>query len=450
MIFDRDEDIRVTTKRHPSRIELKAAIDNNGHVSGLKADIILEGGAYAGLSAVVLQRAMFAATGVYNIPNVEVQGRAVATNNVPFGAYRGFGSPQALFAIEMHMQHIALELGVDPVSFKRKHFIKQGDLTVTSGRLHHPVVLEKIWAKLHSMQKIEKQTTETGKINGTGTSFFLHGCGFTGSGEQDVIKAVVRLKRSVDGRVAILIANVEMGQGPQTTLPKVVAHTLGISIDLIDFPNPDTDIVPDSGPTVASRTAMIVGGLLKKAAEKMKDRWQEAGEIITEAKYKQPEDLVWNQTTLQGDAYPDYAWGAVSVDVEIDQLTYEVTVKDIRAVFDVGKALDEKIVTGQVDGGIAQGVGWALMEKMEFSKGRILQDTITDYIIPSAKDLPEVQSALVDNPYPEGPFGAKGAGELTFVGVAPAVAAAVENATGKATYIIPVIPEVLMEDMDEK
>lgn len=447
LIFDRDEDILVTTKRHPSRVRIKAAVNNDNKVIGINADIVLDGGARAGLSAVVLQRAMFAAANVYNIPNATIRGRVAATNNVPFGAYRGFGAPQAIFAIEMHMRHIARALGENPQRFKQRHFVKQGDSTITSGTLHNPVKFDQINEALSKLTKtVEDSSRENkSKLSGRGISYFLHGCGFTGSGEQDIIKAKVRLKRGTDKRVTILIANVEMGQGPQTTLPKVVAETLGISPEMVDYPNPDTDIVPDSGPTVASRTAMVVGGLLRKAALKMKERWNEAGEIETEAVYKQPRHLKWDQEKFIGDAYPDYAWGAVAIGVEVDPLTFEINVTDINTVFDVGHALDKMIVDGQIDGGIAQGIGWASIEKMEFQKGVIRQRNITDYIIPSSKELPAIGKALIDNPYPEGPYGAKGAGELTFIGAAPAFAAAVENAIGKEINKIPITPEYLME-----
>ena len=453
LIFNREEDISFTTKRHPSRITIKMAVDKNNNVSALKADIELDGGAYAGLSAVVLQRAMFAAAGVYRIPNIHLSGRVVATNNVPSGAFRGFGAPQALFAVELHMEHLAKHLGVDVKSFKEAHFVAQGDNTVTAGTFRYPVPLQPIMERLQSM--VESDTIENGKKGskrktGFGTAYFLHGCGFTGSGERDIIRGTVKLVRYPDDRVELLLASMEIGQGAQTTLRKIVSHTLEIPLTQIIYENPNTARVPDSGPTVASRTAMVVGGLVKAAADELKERWSETGTIEAVSHYRQPPEIEWDQENLQGDAYPDYSWGGVTVEVAVDTTTYEIEVTGIWSVFDVGHALDERIIGGQVDGGIAQGLGWASIEVMDTKKGSIRQKNMTDYIIPSALEYPRIKHQLIDNPYPWGPYGAKGAGELTFVGAAPAFAAAVENALQIKVNKIPVTPEHLFEVLENE
>jgi CO/xanthine dehydrogenase Mo-binding subunit len=449
LILERAEDISVTTKRHPSRIKLKTAVDVSGRITALQADIVLDGGAYAGLSAVVLQRAMFAAAGVYRIPNTLINGIAYATNHVPSGAYRGFGAPQAIFAIEMHMQRLARLLGEDPVAYKKRHFVVKNDETVTSGVFHHKVPLPEIAERLDELFIHNPvRHRDDGRKRGIGYSFFLHGCGFTGSGERDIIKARLKLTRGEDGVVTILAASVDMGQGAATTLRKIAAETLEIPLEKVVYNHPDTAVVPDSGPTVASRTAMIVGGLVKRAAEKLKEKWNEKGNIEAEVRYRQPEGIEWDQQKLLGDAYPDYSWGGIAVEVAVDKDTLETEVLGVWSVFDVGEVLDENILVGQVHGGIAQGIGWASLEVMRSNNGKLSQGNMTDYVIPASLDLPAMVNDFINIPYPEGPFGAKGAGELTFVGAAPAYLAAVENALNISLNDIPAAPEYLFEEIN--
>ena len=451
LIYDRAEDVEFTTKRHPSHIRIKAAIKNE-KVIGIEVDIVLNAGAYAGLSSVVLQRAMFAATGAYSIPNVRVMGKAVATNIVPMGAFRGFGAPQSIFAIETFMNHVAKKLEKDPVKFKLSHRYKKGDTTATGGLLRNEVKLPEIVERVLTMSDYysKKKIKKSGdKLYGIGFSMFLHGCGFTGNGEQ-ILKSVARLKKRKDNKVEILISNVEMGQGPQTTLRKVVAEVLDIPYEDVIYDNPDTDKVPDTGPTVASRTAMIVGGLLYRAARELKEKWADGEEIIVEKKYRHPEYIKWNQEKFKGDAYPEYSWGANVIEVEVDPITYEIDVKKAYAVFDLGTPLDRRIIEGQIHGGMLQGIGYATLEVMELKDGRFMQRTITDYIIPTALDAPLFETDLVSQPYEYGPFGAKCAGELTFVGAAPAVCAAVEDALGVDLHEIPIRPEKLLTIMEKK
>jgi CO/xanthine dehydrogenase Mo-binding subunit len=453
LVFDRAEDIVCTTKRHPSRIRMRTAVDNQGAIAAMDIDIALDGGAYIGLSPVVLQRAMFAATGVYRIPRVRVKGRVFATNNVPTGAFRGFGGPQAFFAIEMHMHSLAGKLKKDPLEFKRSYLLKRGDHTVTDGRMKEDVPLPRMLSRLCELSGYEKKSRafkKEGGGRGIGVSLFFHGCAFTGSGEKDKIKAKVLLKKESDGSVSILVSNVEMGQGAQTTLRKIVAQKLGCGIGRIRYDNPDTDRVPDSGPTVASRTVMIVGGLLARAAERLKERMNEKGEIEVEERYVQPPHIEWDQETFTGDAYPVYSWGANAVEVEVDPVTFEVRVTGIWGTYDVGTPIDERIVGGQIEGGISQGLGYATIEVLQQEKGRLLQENLTDYIIPSSKEFPDPVYELFSSPYEHGPFGAKCAGELPFVGVAPALAAAVQHAVGRPVRRLPVSPEYLFEaEQDE-
>lgn len=448
IVLDRREDIRVTTKRHPARIRLKTAVDANNRLLALEAEITLDGGAYAGLSEVVLQRGMFALPGVYAIPNVEVRARVLATNTVPTGAFRGFGSPQSFFALETHLDWLARRLGEEPLDFKQRHLLVRGDTTLTGGTLRQEVNLPELIEAACRLSGYREKASgaglqSDGAYHGIGMSIFFHGCAFTGSGEKDKIKARVGLRKLADGRVEILVANTEMGQGPQTTLRKIVAAALDTDIRRIIYNDPDTARVPDSGPTVASRTVMIVGGLLEQAARELKARWQEQPELEVFKQYRQPPDVSWDQASFSGDAYPTYAWGVEVAEVKVDPVTFDISVTGAWGAFDVGRAIDTQIVRGQVEGGMAQGLGYATLEVMEQEQGALRQDTLTDYIIATSKDVPNFAHELVNTPYEHGPFGAKGAGELPFVGAAPAVAAAVQSALRLPVTRIPIRPETL-------
>ncbi len=448
MIFEREEDMLVTTKRHPSTITLEAKIDENNKIIGIKANVGLDAGAYIGLSAVVLSRAMLAVTDAYTIANLDVSGDVFITNTVPTGAFRGFGSPQMIFAIEMFMNHLAKDLGVDPYTFRLNHLVKQGDLTSTSGIFRDPILMKDMITKAAEISDYHHKTQEYAKPNvykGIGMSWFLHGCGFTGDGESTHIKSRVRLVKDEKDIVYLYIVAVDMGQGARTALKRVVAMTLDVPNEQVVFDYPDTDEAPDSGPTVASRTMMIVGYLLTKAAQKLKANWKKGQHQEVIEQYQQPDYINWDENKLQGDAYPAYSWGVNVVEVEISPITYEVQLKGIWSVYDVGKAIDERMVIGQADGGITQGIAYGYLENMRHEKGKLRQKNLTDYIIPTSMDMPPMETILMDNPFLYGPYGAKGVGELTFVGGAPAVALAIENAIKRKVNRIPATPEYIME-----
>lgn len=445
--FDRIEDISFTPKRHPSETRFRTALDGEGNIIGMDIDLKINAGAYESCSLVVLQRAIFSVNSVYDIPNVKIRGRAFATNNVPSDAYRGFGAPQGVFAMEMHMSHLARELGEKELDFKGRYFIKKGGLTVTNGEIHEEVKLPEMMERIDEMSGYRKKLAKytPGKWRGVGLAFYNHGSGFTGSGEQEIIKGVVRMRKRADGLVDLLVSNVEMGQGLQTTFRKIAAMVLELPVDKVVYNDPNTDLVPDSGPTCASRSIAIVGYLVQEAAKKLKDRWGEGEAVEVSHQYARPEGLEWDGESLQGDAYPSYGWGINVIEVEVDPLTYEVTTTGIWAVHDVGVAIDERIVEGQVDGGIIQALGYGSLEKLETKDGRFMQRTMADYTIPTTMDFPKIRSALVDNPYEYGPYGAKGAGELVFDGAAAAFADAVQMAVDRNILRIPVTPEYIME-----
>ena len=445
LVLDRAEDLRATCKRHPSRVRFRTAVDDAGGILAMQIDIVLDAGAYETCSPVVLQRAIFTSTGVYDIPNVRAHGRAVATDMVPSDAFRGFGAPQALFAVEMHMDHLARRAGVDPVDFRRRYFLRQGGTTITNGRIHEEVPLAHMLDRVVAASGYRAKSVSRGIGRGIGISFAAHGCAFTGSGERDLIKARVGLRKRSDDRIEILSAGVDMGQGLSTVFRKVVAGALGIPLASVLAARPDTAAVPDSGPTIASRSTMVVGHLLELAARKLKGSWRdgEPGEAWQD--YEHPVHLAWDAERLQGDAYPAWGWGVNAVEVAVDSATREVTVVGAWAVYDVGAPVDRLALEGQAHGGMTQALGWAGLEKLEPRGGEYRQASLADYAIPTSLDAPPIEVDFIENPYPLGPSGAKGAGELVFDGAAPAFVMAVQQAVGEEFHDLPLTPERIME-----
>ena len=444
MIFDREEDTQFSVKRHPSKCIYKSAI-KDGMVIGMQGHVYYNCGAYLSSSYVVLQRGIFHGNGVYTIPNTYLKGEGIGTNTFPTCAFRGFGAPQTLFAVETHMDHIARHLGVDPLEFKQKHMCKKGDETTTNGHIIEdvklPEMLDVVTKESDYWRKSKEYKLGSGK--GIGISLYNHGGAFTGNGEQAIIKAHARLVKEGE-KVTILVGSTEMGQGFKTSLRKICAATLGISMDQVDYPDPDTSKVVDSGPTAASRSTMIVGRLVERAALQMKERWNE-GDFAVEVEYEHPDGYPWDQSTFRGDAYLGYGWGVACVEVEVDKLTNEVKTVGIWTSHEIGKAIDELIVHGQINGGVIQSLGYGSMEKLENRKGFFRQKSMSDYVIPTSMDFPKQFYHIQENPYPWGPSGAKGMGELVFNGASAAFVDAVERALNTRFNSIPIPPEDIEE-----
>lgn len=436
-IFGRREDLEFTSKRHPSLCVYKVAV-KDGKVTGMDIDVKFNSGAYTTLSPVVLQRGIICASGVYSFDNLHVHGRALKTNTTPSGAYRGFGAPQTFFAVEMMMNHIARDLGIDSLQFKEANLARQGDPTSTSGKYHFPIPLPEMINEVDRAydfrrKHLEYEKPQTGRYRkGIGMALWFHGAGFTGSGERDHIKAVCKLHKYPDGTVEVLASNGEIGQGLRTTFPKIVAHELNLPLEKVYYNHPDTARVPDSGPTVASRSLMVVGELLRRAAIKLRTQWKEGEDQIVEEHFREPDFMIpFYLDKFQGDAYPTYAWGVGAIEVELDTCTGISKILGAYGSFDVGTPIDYNIVIGQMEGGYLQGIGYASIEKMDYdSKGRIRNNSFSDYLIPTTKDVPNLKCMLHVEQYPDGPYGAKGAGELPLVGVPGAYVEAVEQAIG--------------------
>jgi CO/xanthine dehydrogenase Mo-binding subunit len=452
LIYDRVEDMLATTKRHPSLVRHRTGLTRDGRIVAMDIDVLLDAGAYCTLSPVVLSRGVLHSTGPYRAPHVRIRGRAMRTNTPPNGAFRGFGAPQTQFAVEVHMDRIAHALDVDPVRLRAINALRPGDTTATGQILKEdasalPVLREAVRRTAFT----RKRRRWRGTNRGIGLSLFFHGSGFTGSGEVKLASQVA-LELTARG-VRILVGSTEIGQGTRTMHAQIVADTLGVPFDAVEVSEADTARVPDSGPTVASRTCMVVGRLLQRAAEQMRkqldglspaDYFRQRGSFVVTTQYERPSGLEWDDDRYLGDAYGSYGWGCNVVELEIDPATWEVRPKKVTAVVEIGKAIHPVMAAGQVEGGTAQGLGYALLEEVVTREGRMLNAQLTNYIIPTPPDTPEIDTIILERPYTHGPFGAKGVGEMPIDGPAPAVVNALRHA-GFDVRSIPATPEKLMQ-----
>ncbi len=451
MIYDRVEDLLATTKRHPSIVRHRTGVTRDGRITAMDVDVVMDGGAYATLSAVVLSRGVIHSAGPYRCDHVRIRGRAMMTHTPPNGAFRGFGAPQTQFAVEAHIDRIAAELGIDPVRLRELNALRPGDTTATGQKLGRdasalPVLRDAVRRSRFKQKRQKWQGTN----RGIGLSLFFHGSGFTGGGE---VKLASKASLALTARGArILVASTEIGQGTRTMHAQIVADALGVPYDAIDVHEADTAFVPDSGPTVASRTCMIVGRLLERCARDMRKRlgrltpaqyFRKHGSFTVTSEYEPPPGLAWSDDTYAGDAYGSYAWGCNVVELEVDPVTFEVTPINVTAVAEIGKAIHPMMAIGQIEGGTAQGIGYALTEEVVMKDGRMANAQLTNYIIPTPMDAAPMDIGILERPYRHGPFGAKGVGEMPIDGPAPAVVNALRHC-GFDIRSIPATPERLM------
>ena len=491
LCYDRAEDLIATTKRHPSRTRHRTAVSRDGKLLAGTIDLALDGGAYATLSAVVLSRSSIHAPGPYHWPHLTVRAKAMATNVAPHGAFRGFGAPQSLFALERHMDKIAHTIGLTPEEFRRRNFLSTGMHTATGQHLSEPVDMDHLLTRALKESNYHVKRAEFDRTNptstikrGIGFAAFMHGSGFTGSGERR-LNSLVKIELTPDACPRILVSSTEFGQGTNTILSQVCAQTLRIPYEEVLVAQPDTKIVPDSGPTVASRTAMIVGKLVERASESVLTTLApyltftavpadfdysfacevpanytpaqfkaaaliylaQHGSLVAEARYEAPGNIFWDDDKYKGDAYPTYAWAVYVAEVTVDTLTYIAEVKDFHALQEVGKVIHPILAKGQIEGGVAQGIGYALYEKCVYVDGLMRNNQMTNYIMPTSADLPPIHVYFEETPSIHGPGGAKGIGELPIDGPAPAILNAIEHATGISFTEIPLLPEDIFERM---
>ena len=451
MIYDRVEDMLATTKRHPAVIRHRTGVRNDGTIVAMDVDVLMDGGAYVTLSPVVLSRGVLHATGPYRCDAVRIHGRVTMTNTPPNGAFRGFGAPQTQFAAEVHMERIAEALGMDPVRLRETNLFRPGDTTATGQVLGEDCSAAEVLRAAVERTDFDRRRRElAGTSSGIGLSLFFHGSGFTGGGE---VRLASRASLELTATGArILVGSTEIGQGTRTIHAQIVADALEIPYDRVEVSDADTDRVPDSGPTVASRTCMVVGKILENCALEMKRRLGDLsparylelhGPLVVTREYEKPAELEWSDETYRGDAYGAYGWGCNVAEVERDPDTWAIRPVRLTAVCEIGKAIHPVLAAGQVEGGTAQGIGYALLEEVVVRDGSMANAQMTNYVVPTTLDTPPIDVLLLENPYAHGPHGAKGIGEMPIDGPAPAIVNAIRH-LGIDVREIPATPERIL------
>ncbi len=483
MVYDRHEDLAATTKRHPAVIRHRTGLAADGTLLAQDVEVVMDGGAYCTLTPVVLSRGALHAGGPYRCPNVRIRARATRTNTPPNGAFRGFGAPQTEFAMETQLNRIAERLGLSPAEIRRRNAYEPGDTTPTGQVLRDSVAAQEVLRLAVEAGDYERLRTASARAaavrrgsgevpggpfrsgaartaSGIGLALAWHGAAFTGSGEVH-IGSVASVELTADGRVRVLVAATEMGQGTSTIFPLMVSGELGLPADAVEVAPVDTAIVPDSGPTVASRTTMVVGGLCIDAARRLRaevegrhegrpfaevyrDDAASHGATRIDQRFEPYPGVEFDDATYRGDAYPAFGWAACVASVEVDLDTGEVAVRDVVAVDDVGRVIHPILCEGQVEGGTLQAVGYATIEEIKLADGRYLNDRLATYLIPTALDAPRITTILVEAPFSGVPHGAKGVGELPMDVGAPAVVAAIHDAVGAWITELPATPERIL------
>ncbi|HEX7950699.1 MAG TPA: xanthine dehydrogenase family protein molybdopterin-binding subunit [Candidatus Limnocylindrales bacterium] len=482
MIYERHEDIAATTKRHPAIVRHRTGVTRDGRLIAQDIEVVMDGGAYCTLTPVVLSRGALHSAGPYRCPNVRIRARATRTNPPPNGAFRGFGAPQVEFAAETHLNRLAEALGLSPLEIRRRNVYRTGDTTPTGQVLRESVAAEEVLERATEAAEFERlrarndaarqrragsgtvpgsslRTDRERFARGIGLALAWHGAGFTGTGEVK-LASVASLELTEEGGIRILTASTEIGQGSKTILPQLVAETLGVPAESVEAAAQDTAFVPDSGPTVASRTSMVVGGLLIKAAQRLRAEVEAAtggsfaatyrdfarthGPRRIDQRFEPYLDIAFDDETYRGDAYPAFSWAACVAHVEVDLDTGEVFVREVVAADDVGRVIHPVLAEGQVEGGTLQAIGYATIEEIKLHDGRYLNDRLATYVIPTALDAPRITTILMEAPFSGSPHGAKGLGELPMDVGAPAVIAAIADATGVWITDLPASPERIL------
>jgi len=488
-VYDRPESMRASTKRHPARIDATLAADGEGRLTALRMHADFDTGAYASWGPTVAGRVPVHATGPYRVPHVLATSAAIHTNKCPSGAFRGFGVPQGAIATESLMDDLAAALGEDPLAFRLKNALRAGDRTATGQVIEQSVgmaaCLEAVegawvaWRAAADAANAAAAADGSPLRRGVGVGCMWYGCGNTSMSNPSHMQ--VALDRR--GRITLYNGAVDIGQGTYTVMPQICAEALGVSVDRIAQVTGDTDATLDAGKTSASRQTFVSGRAVKEAAEALLAeirrhanagpdadiRFQEDGVVayedgvekrlalddLPEAPDGPPGAVLLGlgrfdppTTGLdadgQGVPYATYGFAAQIAEIEVDVELGLVRPIRLLAAHDVGRAVNPTLVEGQIHGGVAQGLGLALME--EYIHGRT--ENLHDYLIPTVGDMPEIDCILIEDPEREGPFGAKGIGEPALVPTAPAILGAIRHATGAVIRQVPAAPHRVLAAID--
>ena len=499
LTFTREESLVESTKRHPYICKHKVGVTNSGEITAMEINLIGDGGAYVSKSHPVATRTLIEASGPYIVPNVKTTVKLAFTNNTYSDAMRGFGSPQVDFASEVLFDEIACELNMDPYEFKKMNHLKENDVSgvgqvmtdVSLGKCLDEVIKASNWKERRAQLALEREKGGS-KVRGLGLSIIHRGEAFGAAG-QGIDTAEVSMLINWDGSITINSSLADVGMGGQTMLVNVVMETLGVNRERIVVNPVDTNYVPNSGPSSATRGTMVIGNAARLAAEEVKDKIAViAAEILGVLKeelvfknekiyslskfeadehvnyldmisaifsrgqtpsghgWYSVEGLKWDRALGNGEAYLSYAYGAGVAEVEVDLETGQVSVENFVADHDVGHAFDKNEVIGQINGGVSMAVGYGIFEDVESKNGYMKNTNFDKYLIPTVLDMPEMNSIVVEVPSKTGPFGARGLGEPSACTAAPAIINAIYDATGVRIRELPASLEKVLFELRKK
>ncbi len=486
MIYDREWSMMESYKRPAYYVKYTYGFNNDGTIKGVRCHILADSGAYTSTTPWSTWRSTAQSCGPYVVPNVHTDVYGVATNNVPAGAFRGFGSPQVNFSVEQIMDIAAEKLGMDPVAIRKKNAVVDGSTTITGQILNtHTVstheVLDAVVNESHFIQNLQKcshGTAEGDTLYGIGLALSYRGSSI---GAEGMDFAAATINCQFDGSIVLETGIYENGQGAESAMNIMLSKLLGVNLERVFYRPPSTSNIPDSGTTVASRGTLMGGGAIADAVKKIKQimadnladklhclprevefkddslwgkdgaklTWDEAMKILYVRRtfpyafgYFQAPSVTWDEENGQGDAYFTYVYSCQAAEVEVNKKTGKIRVLSVTAAHDIGKAINKDMLKGQIYGGIVQGMGMALMEDFKIENGHVKSLNFNTYKIPKATDMPRMKAIIIENFDPNSPTGAKGIGEPALEITAPAIANAVYNATGYRSYSYPIhIPE---------
>ncbi|MGD9092797.1 MAG: xanthine dehydrogenase family protein molybdopterin-binding subunit [Anaerolineales bacterium] len=454
IIWSREESIIGHHKRHPYTIRTKWGARRDGKIVAAEAEVIADGGAYAYTSTKVLGNATLMVTGPYEIPNVKVDSFAVYTNNIPGGAFRGFGGPQGAFAVETQMNRLAEALNMDAVEIRRRNVLREGSLLSVGTPLPKGVSIPQVIEECHQAaaemkSRIGEQPTSEHLRRGFGFACAFKNVGFSfGFPEQSW--ATVELHGGAEVEQAVVHhAGADVGQGGHTVMAQFAAETLNLPFDKVQMVVSDTAVTDNSGSVSASRMTFMAGNAIKGACELAMEKWlEEERPAIATYQYLPPPTTPYDPQTGKSEPNFSYGYVAQAVAVEVDTETGHVRILDVVSADDVGKAVNPQQVQGQIEGAVVQAAGYTILENFVQQDGYVQTQHLSTYLIPTVLDVPDrVQSLILEYPDPIGPYGARGMAEMPFLPLAPAIIAAVHEATGVWFYDFPLVPERVLRGL---
>lgn len=447
MTWSREESMLGHHKRHPMRIRCRWGARRDGTIVAVEADLLADGGAYASTSQEVIKAATLLSTGAYEVANVALEGRVAYTNNVPSGAFRGFGSPQAHFAAESMVTRLAHRLGVDPVEMRLKNLYAEGSLEPTQRAVPPGVGARRVLQRCaeEAGARFRDAPTPPHVKRGVGICCGIKNVGYSfGFPEQATVTIELDERRAV-----VRIGAADVGQGSHLALRQIAAAELGLPIDVVDLVADDSSITPNAGSASASRLTTVAGRAVQEAARLASQ--SDLPATVTYQHRPSPPTTELDPDTTAGRPNFSYGYAAQAVEVEVDTRTGQVRVPRVISVHDVGRIVNRRMLEGQVEGCVVQAIGYALLEDFQMRDGHIATGSLSTYLLPTALDVPdEIVLVVLETPDPNGPYGARGVAEMPFVPMAPAIACAIHDATGVWLSQQPMTPERLLAGLRKR